>query len=289
MKVSEMIDISSIRAMSDSTNKAAMQRAIGMIDNPAMQRAIGMIDNPAMQRAIGMIDNPAMQRAIGMIDSPAMQRAIGMIDSPAMQRAIGMIDSPAMQRAIGMIDSPAMRIASDLAKKYAVQIALMRYPDDLFSLGSALSGASIQAKIGSAFAKDIVTSARLAGTLDDIAGRSFIIDTFVAEDFTFEESTVPTEENISKFLESVSASVRRYLSAAHSLPELVGLIQYILIAVGLLNAYFAYEAASHDDIKKLDDSVKTQTLAIQEQFGALRYDVERLVRAKENDTNGPKL
>ena len=95
---------------------------------------------------------------------------------------------------------------------------------------------------------------------------------------------------LSIFLNKISSTIRKYLSAAHSAPELAGLIQVNMLILTTASVYYAQHSASTEDIKELGKTIesraedfKTKTEEIDRQFNELLADMEQIVEAKHQD------
>lgn len=261
-----MASNSAIRAALGMSNNSAIQRLLEDANSPAMQAARGIVNNSAIQRLLEVANSPAMQAARGIANSSAIQKLLEVANSPAMHAARGMFNNPAIQRLLEVADGPALQAAR----------GIINYQGSLLRLNGVLAGASYKAIIGSVLANETIEYARIAGTLDSVVGKSLILDTVSAGDLVFDDSTAPSDEVATKYLDNVFSLVRRYLSAANSVPEIHGLLQYILIIVALVGLYLNQNAASGEDIER-------QTAVIEEHLKPLRIDIERILRAKESE------
>ncbi|ABD88715.1 hypothetical protein [Rhodopseudomonas palustris] len=272
------IDISAFKTASEMASNSAIRAALGMSNNSAIQRLLEDANSPAMQAARGIVNNSAIQRLLEVANSPAMQAARGIANSSAIQKLLEVANSPAMHAARGMFNNPAIQRLLEVADGPALQAArgIINYQGSLLRLNGVLAGASYKAIIGSVLANETIEYARIAGTLDSVVGKSLILDTVSAGDLVFDDSTAPSDEVATKYLDNVFSLVRRYLSAANSVPEIHGLLQYILIIVALVGLYLNQNAASGEDIER-------QTAVIEEHLKPLRIDIERILRAKESE------
>jgi hypothetical protein len=136
----------------------------------------------------------------------------------------------------------------------------------------------------SVLANSMVKDARLEGNLDSIMGHSLAVDTLGPADFLFEESEFLSEHVLSQFFADALNTVRKYLSAVHSVPEIVGLVQVAMLVMTAAALYYASQSVPQHDVNKSVATADRHTSPIfDEQFSNLLKNVEKLAREKEKE------
>jgi hypothetical protein len=97
---------------------------------------------------------------------------------------------------------------------------------------------------GSLIVNQVAAAARSAGTLNEFIGESFVVDAVAKIDI--EPTGIAA---ISPFLKQVTSVIRKYLSAVHSVPELAGLTQLIMLILAAAMVYYAEQSPSAGDIR----------------------------------------
>jgi hypothetical protein len=261
------------------------------MDGPSMRTMRDLMDGPSMRMMRDLMDGPSMRTMRDLMDGPSMRTMRDLMDGPSMRTMRDLIDTPSMRAMHGLFDSSSARVIRELVNDPAAQAiraitsgtsnaAGQLFTNDVISLGGILSGASAQAVIGTLWANETVAAARAAGTINGNAGQSFLLDTLAAADPAFEETNIIGANALSAFLEKVSATTQRYLSAVHSAPELAGLMQLIMLFLTVAALYYASQSPSRRDLEEVDNSVKNETRVIENQFRSLVESIQQLARAK---------
>ena len=94
------------------------------------------------------------------------------------------------------------------------------------------------------------------GPLEALIGESFVLDAVAVTDPVAEGRETEWADALSIFLNKISSTIRKYLSAAHSAPELAGLIQVIMLILTTASVYYAQHSASTEDIKELGKTIR---------------------------------
>jgi hypothetical protein len=230
-----------------------------------------------------MADSPMARMAREMAESPMARMAREMAESPMAWMARGMADSPMARMAREMAESPMARMAREMAHSRL-------FTNELLGVGGILSGASAQAIVGALLANQVAAAAKATGTLDTVAGESFVLDAIAAPDVDNEGIETTGIGALQFFLEQIPSVVRRYLSAVQSAPELAGLMQLIMLILTAAAVYSAQQSASTGDIKDLGKTIeagtenfKAEAEEIQRRFDQLLADMHQLVASKQQE------
>jgi putative lumazine-binding protein len=272
-----------------------LRMAREMADNPLSRLTREMVDNPLSRLTREMADSPLSRMAREMADNPISRLTREMADSPLSRMAREMADNPLSRLTREMADNPFLRITREMVDSPLLRMAQEFSADRLFTnerleLGGILSGASRSAVAGSLIANQIAAAARAAGSLEALIGESFVLDAVAVTDPVAEGRETEWADALSIFLNKISSTIRKYLSAAHSGAELAGLIQVIMLILTTASVYYAQQSASTEDIKELGKTIesrtedfKTKTEEIHRQFNELLADVQQIIEAKHQE------
>jgi hypothetical protein len=255
----------------------AMQLARQMADSPAMRFAREMADSPAMRLARQMADSSAMQLARQAADNPATRHALEIANSSTMRLAREVMGNPLARAALEAANSPWVRAAREMPDNPLVRAAQMSAVDRIFTnerlgFGQILSGAPPHALLGSFVASQLAANARATNRLDVVLGNSFVLDAVATVDSAFE-----TDEGTDlSFFDKFVNIVRQHLSSVHSVPELAGLMQMMMLILTVIAIYYAEQSPSANDFEKLGRKIESNTERYEENFSAIEIRLSEL-------------